>query len=357
LCVTLVVEEGEPVGFLLIPKGRRQAVITIEEAEALQLLAGRIGALLAVSSALARSREREQEAQRRADQLQATSEQLAHDVATRKQSNRAFAELLARPVKTALYSAAARMTAAHIERANAVHKALVLEAPAGVDVVAWAAYAHTMNPTRTGPLVVLDAQSPHSEDGKSLTEHLASLLALPEDGTLLICGFESLTDGERELIERWLGHAGVRTPEAEQRLSLVLGVSPRFSRQLDEWLNRAVARGTLQHVRLPTLAERAEDLQALILETLTRLGAGPDGEPLGLEPALLKLLLDHDWVGNEAELHGVLTRAAARCRGTRITTEDLGEIAPAMKPYEVTAHATDLQFASASRRRHSPRKH
>jgi hypothetical protein len=355
LCVTLIIEEREPVGFLLIPKGRRQSAITIEEAEALQLLAGRVGALLAVSSALARSRVREQEAQSRADQLQATSELSARSNETRDRSNRAFAEILARPVRTALYSAAARMTSAQIERTCAAHKTLVLEAPAGVDTTAWAAYAHIADPTRTGPLVVLDASSSSTVDGKSTAENLVALLALPEPATVLVAGFDSLGGPEREVIDRWLAN-GARE-EASQRVALVLGVSARPPHAVDDWVMRNASRGWLQQVRLPGLADRAEDLQALILETLTRLGPGLDGEPLGVEPAALRMLLDHDWTANDAELKGALTRAAARCRGTRITTDDLSELTPAAKVFEVPPPSTDLQFASASRRRHSPRKH
>lgn len=355
LCITLVVEEREPVGFLLIPKGRRQSTVTIEEAEALQLLAGRVGALLAVSSALARSRVREQEAHSRAEQLQASSDQATRSVETRDQSNRTFAEILARPVKTALYSAAARMTSAQIERATAVHKTLVLEAPAGVDTVAWAAYAHTMNPTRTGPLVVLDASAPTLAEGQSTAESLSTLLALAEPATVLIAGFDALATSERDTIERWLAQAG-RT-ETSGRTALVLGISARPSQQVDDWVVRGASRGWLQQVRLPALSDRPEDLQALILETLTRLGPGPDGEPLGIEPAALRVLLDHDWSGNDAELKGALTRAAARCRGTRITSENLAELTPVAKPFAVPPPSADLHFSSASRRRHSPRKH
>jgi transcriptional regulator with AAA-type ATPase domain len=185
-------------------------------------------------------------------------------------------------------------------------------------------------------------------------------------------GFDSLAAEQRETLERWLGSAPAGRPE-NHATALVLGVSARPSRQIDDWLNGMVSRGTLQQIRLPTLADRAEDLQALILETLTRLGVGPDGEPLGLEPAVLRMLLDHDWAGNDAELKGVLTRAASRCRGTRIGMEDLAELTPLSKPpFDVAAHGsalhgsglhssavqgTDLHFGSASRRRHSPRRH
>ena len=66
---TLVLDEDGPLGFILMPRGNRHAPMTLEEARAVRLLADRISALLAVSSALARSRERELGAIARADQI------------------------------------------------------------------------------------------------------------------------------------------------------------------------------------------------------------------------------------------------------------------------------------------------
>ena len=49
---TVVLDEDGPLGFILMPRGNRSAPMTLEEARAVRLLADRISALLAVSSAL-----------------------------------------------------------------------------------------------------------------------------------------------------------------------------------------------------------------------------------------------------------------------------------------------------------------
>jgi len=345
LCVTLVIEGDDAIGFLLIPKGRRRSAITIEEAEALQLLAGRVGALLAVSSALARSAVREQDAEGRARALQITCDDLVHNATVREASNHAFAETLARPVRAALYSAAARMAAAQIERLGTAQRAIVFEVPPGVDAVGWAAHAHLSSPSKSGPFVV-EAAFSVSAEGDGLVE------SIRRQGTLVLLGFDALPMTQRDPIERWLNN-----PQLAQHSTLLLSIPSPPHDELDIWVAKYVARGVLHRIKLPPLADRAEDLQALIFEHLTRIGTSPDGEPWGIEPAALRFLLDQTWPGNDAELKGTLARAVARCRGTRVTLDDL-ELPRPLETFDIaTSHTTDLSFSAAGRRRHSPRKH
>jgi DNA-binding NtrC family response regulator len=90
----------------------------------------------------------------------------------------------------------------------------------------------------------------------------------------------------------------------------------RLSRDLSRWLGAS-------EVVLPTLAERPEDLQALALEALSRVGLSLRGEPLGLEPAAMRLLGEHDWPGNELEFRARLLSAARRAPGAVVRVDDL----------------------------------
>jgi DNA-binding NtrC family response regulator len=90
--------------------------------------------------------------------------------------------------------------------------------------------------------------------------------------------------------------------------------------RLHEGLARQLAERQLQ---LPKLSERAEDLRALVLEGLSRFGIASSGEPLGIEPAALGALTEHEFPGNELELFGLLARTAASARGARLTLADL----------------------------------
>jgi DNA-binding NtrC family response regulator len=92
-------------------------------------------------------------------------------------------------------------------------------------------------------------------------------------------------------------------------------------------LSRALAQFLVPTVvRLPELIERAEDLRGLIMDRLCRSGTRYAGEPLGIEPQAMSLLVDHDWPGNDAELESVVERAAHVARGERVSVADLASV-------------------------------
>jgi DNA-binding NtrC family response regulator len=98
-----------------------------------------------------------------------------------------------------------------------------------------------------------------------------------------------------------------------------LVASGRLSSVLGDWLgDRALA--------IPPLASRAEDIRALVLSRLARLGASLRGEPLGIEDRALARLVDYDWPANDVELEDVLLRATQIAQGPRITARDLDAI-------------------------------
>jgi DNA-binding NtrC family response regulator len=123
----------------------------------------------------------------------------------------------------------------------------------------------------------------------------------------------------------------------------------RLSRDLSRWLGAS-------EVILPTLADRAEDLQALALEALSRVGLSLRGEPLGLEPAALRVLAEHDWPGNELEFRARLLSAARRAPGAVVRAEDL--LATGFAPTPPSTHELTPPPALIARRprpRRAPR--
>src|SRR5262249_30703830 len=79
-------------------------------------------------------------------------------------------------------------------------------------------------------------------------------------------------------------------------------------------------------VALPVLAARPEDLRALCLDQLSRLGLALYERPLGLDTHGLARLSEHTWPGNDAELASVLLQAALVARGEVVGTTELEAI-------------------------------
>ncbi|HTM43364.1 MAG TPA: hypothetical protein VL137_00340 [Polyangiaceae bacterium] len=362
LCVTVINDDDGPLGLLLIPKGRRRATMTIEEVEALHAITHRLSALIAISAALARSARREAAARDHAAKLEVRNAQLAQGVNYRAQSNLAFAQMLARPIQTGLYSAAARALASQVEHASKLGTPVLMQAPAGVDAVGWVAWGHSKGPRCSGPLIVVDATTCSSAElGLQQGQAEPGAWSQAQAGTLVILNAHALKETDLQDLARTLATLG-RGPASEPPSPALVLVSsspphPDFMR----WLALDPARAGIEQVVLPALIDRSADLQALILEQLARLGPGADGDPLGIEPGALQVLLEYTWPGNDAELKGVLARAASQCQGPRISAEDLKELAEAPPPSERKAalgqdYGGALTFASAARRRHSPRK-
>ena len=92
------------------------------------------------------------------------------------------------------------------------------------------------------------------------------------------------------------------------------------SGRLDE---RLAGRAGGDIILLPPLAARAEDLRPLVLDELGRLGLRLRGAPFGLSPGALALITEHDWPDNDAELLGVLQRAARLTDGALVTAAHL----------------------------------
>jgi DNA-binding NtrC family response regulator len=79
-------------------------------------------------------------------------------------------------------------------------------------------------------------------------------------------------------------------------------------------------------VALPALSARGEDLRALALEHLSRIGTRLRGRPFGLDLRALSAILEYPWPGNDAELGAVLLRAALAAEGDVLGLRELTAI-------------------------------
>jgi transcriptional regulator of acetoin/glycerol metabolism len=307
---TIIVEDEGPIGFILLPKGERHSPLTLEEAEGVRLLADRISAVLAVSSALARSRQRELEMRQQTSKLAMERDQLRAQADSRAGRHHAQVEYLEKRLRMTAYSPAARLTLAALERRHDGRTGLCLITPVGVDPLPWAAVSHQSGPNAKGPFIVVD--------GAWLARASLPLFSAPErspwfaaqGGTLVLTALSALPHAHQaELVEQWT--AALQSDVGSEVQVIVCLNEPLEHAASQGRVDRALAqRLGRREITLPTLSERSEDLRALIFEELLRAGLAHKETPIGIEPRALGLLMEHPWPGNEVELSDIIARAA-----------------------------------------------
>ena len=318
--VALLTERDEPIGLLGLPRGERTAPHGLEEVRALRALADRLAAVVAVSSKLGRSWERERVTRERADELELRYGALTKALVDAGDRVEEILALVARPARLALYSPASRTAIERIEGLAQSRDPITLLTAPGIDALAYGALCHLASPTPGGPFVVADGASQTLVD-LMLWRSDSSPIVRARGGTLLVLFPELLP----KLVQSYIGAA------TDDRTRLVVVVAKTIDvlvaqADLDE---RFADRVGDRVVALPTLASRAEDLRALAIAHLGEIGARFHRRPIGIEAAALGVLAEHPWPGNDAELVGVLTRAATLCDGHIVRRKDISlSVAP-----------------------------
>lgn len=323
----LILDSSGPIGVLTVPGNPTERSLSLEEVRLLRTLADRIGAVLGVSSMLARSRDREAQARAELEALRAEASR--KDAALKSGAARfqALARILERPARAAAYSPPARAAIDQLEHLAQTGRPITLLTPPGVDAVAWAALAHLASPKRSGAFVIVDGSSPSEHDLLRFRDPVESPLHIAAGGSLVILDAQALPLE----VQSYLGAAlAMRrtSPDDPSDTGFIVAVpatadslvgAGRLSERLADQLgDRAVA--------LPDLASRAEDLRALSLDYLVRIGMRIRGRPLGLDLPALALLGEHLWPGNDAELYAVLLRASLASEGDVIGARELQAI-------------------------------
>ena len=357
-CAAELGTSDEPLGLLLLPMGNSTTSLGLPELTALRELCDRLSAPLLARSSLARSRAREQLAQAKLEDASGRIEGLEQHIRAGADQHRRFAELLARPLDAATYSPQFRLARERLDRFAQSGPAVAIITPPGTDPKPWAARFHLCGPRAEQALVCADAAT-------LAVELAAAATTLPEAGTLAVFDVTALTLPLQARLAEWLAErqppsaagrgAGPGlvvssfTPPAELRARGLL------DSQLAKWLEDS-------YVVAPSLAERPEDLRALTLDVLCRVGLRTRGEPLGLAPDGLHQLLDQVFgeglAANESELETIIYRAAAHAQITRpsesrvLSREDLeaGGLKPQIETETAEATRNDAHLASGAHR-------
>ncbi len=318
---TVVLDEEGPTGFLLLPRGERRARMTLEEARATRMLADRLSSLLSVTSALARSRKRQLEAQQQAEHWKGQYDRARTVLDGQGARHAEFARTLARPLLTTAYSPAVRLTITEVEQKATQRTPMTLVAPSGTDVQAWAAVAHLHGKDRAGPLMCIDGGAEAREKPERWSNKDASPIALSRNGTLFIKDLHLLPlDMQVSLVDQ-ITERAENDDMVPPALIVSLPIPVKQAAKKQQVLPALVSLLAGSEVQLPSLSERAEDLRALILDAISR--AGGSHTATGIERAALQQLMDFLWPGNERQLRDVVERASQFADGPLLGLEAL----------------------------------
>ena len=309
--VALIVDDDVPTGMFLWPSSREKSPLSHEEATALALLAAHLGAATGAQAQLERSQARELDAERARAAASVAVVDLQRALGRYAAEKEREVGALAARARGSAYGPAATMALLEVERCASALQPFALVAAPGIDALAWAAVAHLSSPAQQGVFTCVDAANPDERPLERWASEVDSALARSQDGTLVVLDAHRLPhDSQRYLatrVERGRSFVAV-IPGSLASLAAAGALEPSLLRALGE---RSVA--------LPPLAERSEDLRALALHELSRIGLATRGEPLGLALDAQERLFSHDWPGNDAELRAVLWRAALATDGLVLT--------------------------------------
>jgi len=77
------------------------------------------------------------------------------------------------------------------------------------------------------------------------------------------------------------------------------------------------------HIQIPPLRERKEDIPLLVEYFLEQFCQSFGRSPLAIEREAMDLLQVYDWPGNVRELRNTIERLVLRCRGQRISAQEV----------------------------------
>lgn len=334
-----LLDDTEPSGVLLIPRGRRRARPTYHDAEALRELARQVSGALALALALHRARVREEQARtmaREADARRIAVE--AEHEALRARTARVMRAVESLEDGWIGYGEAMRSLDERLRSLASSDDPVALIAEPGTWIAAVARRLHRLSPRAEEPCVFVDASMMHPRDslgalvGIARTEEqeesvvpAPGWLEIAGEGMLVIMDAQALGhDAQRALLDALRTGTSRRIGDEREypvraRVVVTLPSSLADSGLPAELCDRL--RGTV--LTVPALRDRGEDLETLVLLGIDRACRVLGRPAMGISREALAALRAYHWPRNERQLFEVLEYAVARAKGARILLEDL----------------------------------
>lgn len=338
LCVIPLRNQSELEGMLVLPRGNRHASLSLEELSALDRFSALLAVFVAVISRETRAGQRLNDALVARDQALQQIDVMAQDASRLSRHERALAlGRLAHEVGTPIaYSPKSRALCERLSQLASVDVPVLLRTPQGTDLEPWIRWFHQHSGRNQQALVVADCALMRPElqraalFGSDVSDDpQPGFLRLAHGGTLVLVdlpalGIELQAELHQVIARKRMRPIGALV-DVEVNLRLLsssrvdlseLVATQRFDVELADRLSPVT-------LTVPTLRERREDLQSLVLLAIDRLARVHGRAALGIESDAMQALLDQRLDGNETELSAILDHATQRCDGQRITLAHL----------------------------------
>jgi len=258
-------------------------------------------------------------------------------------------------------SQAMRRVMALVEQAAPSSASVIIQGDSGTGKEIVARTIHETSPRRNGPYVAINcAALPEGLLESELFGHergaftgadqrRAGCFELANGGTLLL---DEITEMKPELqakLLRVIEDRKLRRVGGSSDISLNVRVLAATNRDLGEAIRQGRMREDLYYrlnvftITLPRLAERLDDLPALVDHFVREFARANSRQVSGVDNACLEALKARSWPGNVRELRNVIERAVIVTTGPLITISDL----PAERPLAMAPSASQASAPSS----------
>ncbi|MCP4684619.1 MAG: sigma-54-dependent Fis family transcriptional regulator [bacterium] len=209
----------------------------------------------------------------------------------------------------------------------------------GKELFARAIHHHSHR--RNGPLVAIDCSAiPDSLLESELFGHLKGsftsasqnkrgLLEEADGGTIFLDEVSNMSTAVQVKLLRFLQDSEIRPVGSSISKRVDVRIVAATNRDLATMVSQNEFREDLYYrlnvipLNLPTLNERAEDVEMLTDYFLRRIAGEIKKDSLSITRAAVDLLLGHTWPGNVRELENTLKRGAALCADNHLDVNDI----------------------------------
>lgn len=328
LAACIGIADGEPVCALLLPRAQRAMPLSLDELFEAKRLADVLAGHLAILEERRQSGALVDRLEKRlvddADQAQ----RAAHQAIRRGHGRRIATERFARRAMSVAVAPKSRLLQEALDRAASRAQGVFLITAPGNDGLGPLARAHLQSPRADEAFVVIDGTEPQSLE--RWQDPLVSPLLSADRGTLVLQDVRAIPLGIQRLIAHV--HAERRLPASDSEpttLVLVLTARESPTRLLEtgelapELLERLAGAAPLG---VPDMAERAEDLRALLLKKLAHEGMRAHGRPIGIADAAFAMIVERMHLAGEVELDTLVIALCRVAPGGVVQVEDLRRV-------------------------------